>query len=253
MENAAVNTAALLTPPDIMKSQRILCVQPHPDDNEIGMGGVIAVLAKAGCDIHYLTVTDGSQGNLDQAAAAEETAKIRHQETIAAGHLLGAGTFHFLEHEDGSLADIFGLSVEIAEVIRRVRPEAVFCPDPWLAYEAHYDHIVVGRATANAFLMSSRRSIPDGGKTLPCPINAIGYYYTSNPNTVIDITDVFDTKLEAIANHKSQVDEPTLALYRTYFQMKALELAQDRDFDLGEGLKVLSRLHSHCFVDAIHL
>ena len=48
MENPAFDVAALLAPPDILKSKCALCIQPHPDDNEIGMGGTIAALAARG-------------------------------------------------------------------------------------------------------------------------------------------------------------------------------------------------------------
>ena len=51
MENPAFDVAALLAPPDILKSKCALCIQPHPDDNEIGMGGTVAVLAQAGCRV----------------------------------------------------------------------------------------------------------------------------------------------------------------------------------------------------------
>ena len=44
MENLAFDVAALLAPPDILKSKCALCIQPHPDDNEIGMGGTVSVL-----------------------------------------------------------------------------------------------------------------------------------------------------------------------------------------------------------------
>ena len=40
---------ALLAPPNPFTFKKILCVQPHPDDNEIGMGDTIAVLAAQGC------------------------------------------------------------------------------------------------------------------------------------------------------------------------------------------------------------
>ena len=49
--------------PELMSCESILCIQPHPDDNEIGGGATIAMLAKAGCDITYLTATDGSMGD----------------------------------------------------------------------------------------------------------------------------------------------------------------------------------------------
>lgn len=253
MDKTGLDVAALLSPPDILQSKRVLCIQPHPDDNEIGMGGIIAVLAQAGCEIHYLTVTNGDQGNIDRAATPQETAKIRREETIAAGRHLGASQFHFLDHGDGTLSDVVGLSVEIASVIRSVKPDAVFGPDPWLPYEGHYDHIVAGRAVSNAFQMSGRNSIPDKDNTPPHLVPAIGYYFTANPNTVIDVTDVFDKKFEAVVLHKSQIDAQTLLMFRTYFEMKGQELAQGRGFALGEGLKVLSPLHTHCFVDAARI
>jgi len=241
---------ALLAPPDIMQCRKVLCIQPHPDDNEIGMGGIIAKLAAAGCEVHYLTVTNGDQGNKDRSASPEETAKIRHAETIAAGTCLGAREFHFLDHGDGTLNDVHALSYEIAGVIRKVQPDAIFAPDPWLNYECHLDHEITGRAAANAFLMAGRAHFPDGGATGPCAVGAIGYYFTSKPNTVIDITDTFGKKFEAIALHDSQMDPQTLGLYRVWFSMLGQELAAGKGFPLGEGLKVLSPLHSHCFVKA---
>lgn len=244
---------ALLAPPDILHCRRVLCIQPHPDDNEIGMGGTIAVLARAGCEIHYLTVTNGDQGNKDPSATPQQTAQVRRAEAVAAGRHLGAAQFHFLEHGDATLSDVLGLSAEIARVIRQVRPDAIFAPDPWLAYESHLDHVTTGRAAANAFLMSGRAAIPGGEGTQPHAASAIGYYFTAQPNTVIDITDTFEQKFEAIALHDSQMDAQTLAMYRVYFDMKGRELAQGRGFALGEGLKVLSPLHVHCFVDACRI
>ena len=250
MENMGLDIGALLAPPDIMNCKRVLCIQPHPDDNEIGMGGIIAKLADAGCEVHYLTVTNGDQGNKDRAASPEQTAQTRHEETIAAGRLLGAKEFHFLNHGDGTLQDVLTLSVEIAGVIRTVQPQAIFAPDPWLNYECHLDHVVTGRAAANAFLMAGRTHFPDGGATQPWAVNVIGYYFTAKPNTVIDITDTFEKKFQAIALHDSQMDPQTLMIYRTWFGMLGRQLAAGRDFELGEGLKVLAPLHSHCFVEA---
>lgn len=239
MDNPQIDIKALLSPPDILKCRRVLCIQPHPDDNEIGMGGTVAVLAQTGCEVHYLTVTNGDKGNKDKQATPEQTAAIRRKETVAAGRHLGASEFHFLDKGDGTLSDISGLAKEITSVMRKVEPDAVFCPDPWLFYEAHYDHIVTGRASAYAFTTYGK--------------GAIGYYFTSNPNTVIDISSAFDRKFEAIALHDSQMQPQTLEMYRIYFGMKAEELANGNGFALGEGLKVLSALHSHCFVDAIHI
>jgi len=240
----------MLAPPKITGAKRVLCIQPHPDDNEIGMGGTIAVLAQTGCQVHYLTVTTGDLGNRDRAATREQTAAKRHEEVEVAGRHLGAQEFHFLSHGDSTLENVLDLSIEIAQVIRMIKPEVIFCPDPYLNYEGHYDHVVTGRAAANAFHLSGVNHFPVEDGLTPWNASAIGFYFTAHPNTVIDITACFERKFQAIALHDSQMDDQTLAMYRVYFQMKGTELAKGRGFALGEGLKVLGPLHMHCFVDA---
>ncbi len=250
MEPLSFDIEAMLAPPKIMGLKRVLCIQPHPDDNEIGMGGTIAVLSEAGCQVQYLTVTTGDLGNRDRTATREETALKRRAETEAAGRHLGVQAFHYLSHGDSTLNDVAGLSVEIARVIRKVAPEAIFCPDPYLNYEGHYDHVVTGRAAANAFHLSGVHHFPVEDGKASWSASAIGFYFTARPNTVIDISANFERKFEAIALHVSQMDDQTLAMYRVYFQMNGAELAKGKGFALGEGLKVLSPLHMHCFVDA---
>ena len=252
MEQPSFDVRALLAPPNILTAKRVLCIQPHPDDNEIGMGGTMAALKNLGCDLHALTVTDGSQGNRDRSATPEATKEIRRKETQEAGKHLGVSHFYFLDEPDGTLSDIVGLSEKIADVIRQAKPDVIFCPDPWLPYEGHYDHIVTGRAASNAFHMSGRQNLKSSAHP-PFGASAIAYYFTANPNTVLDISPFFEQKFEAIALHQSQMDFETLAMYRVYFQMKAADLAKGQDFVLGEGFKALSAIHTHCFVDAIHI
>ncbi|MCL6603210.1 MAG: PIG-L family deacetylase [Paenibacillus sp.] len=251
MDLSTLNT--LLAPPDILNCKKILCIQPHPDDNEIGMGGIISSYADKGCEIHYLTVTNGDLGSLDENLSHEEIAAIRTKELEQAGRFLGASSFHSLNYGDGTLENIPRLAGEIAEIIRSVKPEAIFCPDPWLMYEAHYDHIVTGKAAAHAFMSSSLPRYPKGTLTQPWQPIAIGFYFTANPNLVVDTTDAYDKKFRAIDLHRSQFNEETLAMYRVYFKEKGRQLAEGKDFEIGEGLKVLAPVHLHCFVDAIHI
>lgn len=183
-----------LSTPDILVCKKALCIQPHPEDNEVGMGGIIAVLAQKGCEIHYLTVTNGGLGSPSPSVNFDETVALRHDETIAAGRHLGAPVFYFLAHDDGTLQDVPALTREITEEIRKVQPDAIFCPDPWLNYESHYDHVTTGRASANAVIMSGLHSYPKGDTNTPWTPTAIGFYFTSKPNTIIDISAVFEQK-----------------------------------------------------------
>lgn len=139
-----MDISAFLTPPDIMSAKRVLCIQPHPDDNEIGMGGVVAALAGRGCEVHYLTVTNGDLGDQSGTMEPAELAALRREETVAAGKALGASKFYFFDEPDGSLQDIPALAGKIATLVRTIRPEVLFCPDPWAMYEAHQDHVVTG-------------------------------------------------------------------------------------------------------------
>ena len=96
----------------------------------IGMGGTVAALAARGCEVHYLTVTNGDLGQPAEPMDPAALADLRREETVAAGRALGA-RFHFFGEPDGSLESVPALAGKIAELIRSVQPDVVFCPDPW--------------------------------------------------------------------------------------------------------------------------
>ena len=55
--SAATGAADLLcAPPAIKNAKKVLCVQPHPDDNQIGMGGTIAYMRSLGIEVYELTL-----------------------------------------------------------------------------------------------------------------------------------------------------------------------------------------------------
>jgi LmbE family N-acetylglucosaminyl deacetylase len=103
---------------------------------------------------------------------------------------------------------------------------------------------------SNAFQLAGGRDLDDNPKTQPHPLPAIGYYFTAKPNTIVDITRFFDRKMEAVALHKSQIDAQTWALYHAYFGARGRVLGAARGFEIGEGVKLLARLHTHCFAEA---
>ncbi len=245
-----MDVSTFFAPPDIMTAKRALCIQPHADDNEIGMGGTIAALAAKGCEIHYLTVTNGDLGAQGGPVEPAQLAAARREEAMAAGRALGAKEFHFFDLPDGSLDSVPALAGKIAELVRTIRPDVIFCPDPWARYEAHRDHVVTGQAAAQAFISTALARYPRETETAPWQCAAIGFYFTQEPNTVVDVTETFEKKFTAMALHKTQLNEELLGMYRMYFTMQGQRLAEGRGFALGEGLKVLGPLHLHCFVEA---
>ncbi|MBI9009939.1 MAG: PIG-L family deacetylase [Tenericutes bacterium] len=241
---------SVLKIPKLKNIKKAICIQPHPDDNEIGMGAVIAKLVNEGCEAHYITVTDGSLGLVDGSMTHDELAVARKIETETSGKLLGVNHFHYLNYKDGTLHDIYKLAGDIGEIIREVKPEFIFCPDPWLNYEAHQDHIVTGKACAQSFISTWLYEYPLGTKTKAHKVKGIGFYYTSKPNTIVDVTSTFDLKMKAIAMHKTQFNKKTLFMFSMYFKEKAKKAAENEKFKLGCALKILGENHLHCFVDA---
>ena len=69
---------------ELQNISRVLCVQPHYDDNDLGAGGSIAVLHDSGIEVHYLTVAEGAllvpragDADRDEARAPSRGARAR--------------------------------------------------------------------------------------------------------------------------------------------------------------------------------
>lgn len=243
--------SALMQPPKPKDIRKLLCVQPHPDDNELGLGGTIQYLVSKGVQVDYLTVTDGGLGDIGLTDGSKPLTEIRKREAVAAGRHLGVSEFYFLNHGDATLSDIPSLAGEIAEILRKGQYDAVAAPDPWNLYEAHNDHIVTGRATAQAAISSSLRCYPEGTDTPPVNLRAVFFYFTAKPNTFIDTTEYFQRKMEAVAMHRSQMSAEMLQLYGGYFAWRGR--CQSGDGRIMEGVKALAPLHLHCIPEALDI
>ncbi len=241
---------AFFSPPDLTKLKKVLCVQPHPDDNEIGMGGTVRWMTHRGIQVDYLTVTDGGLGAHDKNLCGDALISARRQETETAGKLLGVTNFHFFDLPDGSLEEILPLSGQICALLRQEQYDGVFCPDPYLPYEVHRDHIVVGQAVAQACISTSLLEYPRGTTTAPYEMSAMGFYFTKKPNTILDTTHHFQARFQAIAAHKSQISPEMLEMYRMYFTLQGGKLGKAKGYKMAEGLKVLAPLHLHCIIEA---
>ena len=247
---ASAATAAadmLCAPPDLSKAERVLFVQPHPDDNQIGAGGTIAWLRSLGVEVYELTVTDDRYA--DPAYIGKENAvqTLRQREALAAQAMLGmknAGFLGFADKNDNSEREI---SLKVVEVIRKIKPDYVLTVDPNLATECHSDHIKVGNAVKFACMDALCDFYPefkDGGlRDDAWKVKGIGFYYTDKPNTLVDITDFEELKMESIKCHKSQAEPTLLAAMLLQHQM----YAEGTAFKAAEPLRLLSNLQMHCF------
>src|SRR2546423_923375 len=112
----------------------ILVVGPHPDDQELGMGGTIVKLARQGHRIHIVDMTNGEptpKGSVEiRAREAAEAAKVLGVQRTLLG-LKNREVTHNLESRH-----------KLAALIRVHRPNVIFLPYP---IDAHPDHVAVTR------------------------------------------------------------------------------------------------------------
>lgn len=119
--------------------KRALVLVPHPDDEAIGCGGLLAALASLGVAVRVVLVSDGSgAGGLPEGAAA-----VRFQEFLASLQVLGASISHEAWNlPDGGLADhSAAMDTLLEQSLVSFEPSLLVAP--WL-YDLHLDHAAVG-------------------------------------------------------------------------------------------------------------
>lgn len=242
---------SILPIPDIFAAKRVLCVQPHYDDNDIAAGGTFALLKKAGVELIYLTVTDDLMGVLDRSLSPEEAARALERDQLAAGAIIGVDQQIALGYPDAGEYDYFALRRDILKYLRLLKPDIVFTADPWLTYEAHRDHIQTGLAVAEAVIFLTLRRIASSDPAVDAAysghdLKGVAFYYTREPNKIIDVTPVWETKVAALGCYETQFDPQGMQELLFALDLKSRQAAAGEPFERGEPLKVLHPAALHC-------
>jgi LmbE family N-acetylglucosaminyl deacetylase len=127
----------------------VLVCAAHPDDDVLGVGGLMAALAAAGTDLRLLAATDGEASHPGSTRVTpEDLARIRVEETGAALAVLGVDPAESvrLRLPDSGLA---GVEAELTEAVTDCARGADLVLAPW-AHDAHPDHEALGRAARAA-------------------------------------------------------------------------------------------------------
>ena len=200
------------------ENKRVLAITAQCGDYLVGGGGTIASLAGRGYEVTVIQVTNDEKNSLDLGPA--ETSKANMDEGRQAAKVLGAREVLFLGHKAGELGYISSteLRQELFGLIRYFKPRILFIPDPYLHYDENRDRFYAGKAAEEAWGYS-------GGGTFSPDLNRMGirpygapeiYYYAAQrpyrPGEggdekaqfrPVDITAVFEKKLEAILTLKT--------------------------------------------------
>ncbi|HET7698865.1 MAG TPA: PIG-L deacetylase family protein [Vicinamibacterales bacterium] len=159
---------------------RLMAVLAHPDDESLGMGGVLARYAQEGIDTFVLTATRGQRGRFfDNSNRPDDDAvgSAREGELRNAARELGVREVTLLDYRDGDLdrADPREAAAQIAVHLRRVRPHVVLTFDPFGAY-GHPDHIAICQFTTAALVLAADAAFTAGGP----PHRVAKLYYMVN-------------------------------------------------------------------------
>jgi LmbE family N-acetylglucosaminyl deacetylase len=175
--------------------ERLLVLAPHPDDEAIGCGGVVARHLRDGRRVHVVVATDGAEAG---GSDADREAESRRGLDILAGNGNGHIELTFLRFPDRHLGDhLDSLADRIAAIVRATLPDLVLVPSP---IEIHPDHV----ALANAFCTAVQR---DPSLFAEAAVARVAFYEVSQPirpNVLVDITPFAEAKYSAIAAHGSQ-------------------------------------------------
>lgn len=177
----------------------VLAVGAHPDDVELGCGGLVAALARAGRRVGILDLTRGEAGT-------RGTPETRAAEAAEAARVLGALFRDGLDLGDGNLRTDRGAELEVVAVMRRRRPRLVLAPLP---NDRHPDHVRAGRLVTDAAFYAGLRALETGAR--PHRPQQVVYYpstYVAEPTFLLDISAVLEVKLAAVRAFRSQFYDP---------------------------------------------
>jgi LmbE family N-acetylglucosaminyl deacetylase len=203
---------------DTYAGQTVLAIGAHPDDVEIGAGGTVARLARAGARVIIV------------AAAVPDNLEERLGEAARAAEILGA-ELEVLERERCRRVEDFAtyeLVGRLDALVKRYQPAALLSHS---SREIHMDHVLIHRAVLSAMRLR--------------PMDV--YFY--NPSTCkptlqswqprlwVDVSSTIDAKIRAIAAHQSQFGKRGICV--DFFRQHARAQGFPVGFEHAEGLDVL--------------
>jgi len=183
----------------------LLSIGAHPDDVEVGTGGVLIDLAKRGYKCGIVIMTQGEMGT-------GGTAEIRAQEVREAARILGVDIIQTFDWGDTRLEDSYDKRLELARVIRATRPKIILAPYPHVGHgrrQSHPDHVASGAIAINAANLAALKKVDIPGE--PHLVTRIFHYFLPPqvyPNFVVDITPHYDQWIAALSAHRSQFLNP---------------------------------------------
>jgi bacillithiol biosynthesis deacetylase BshB1 len=192
----------------------ILAIAAHRDDVEQTCGGTLLKMAQHG---HRTGILDLTQGEMGTRGTAEDRAR----EAADAAKILRVSWRQALDIPDGRVENTWENRLKVAQVIREQRPRVVILPywkgrhpDHYTASTLGYEacflaglsklDVSVARAASPAKQDAGAANLPPHR---PFKIIYATVYYDVRPTFVVDITELFETRFQALMAYKSQFSD----------------------------------------------
>lgn len=219
----------------------ILGIAAHPDDLDFSASGSFAKWVKSGALCYYLICTDGCKGSDDPKMTEAKLVKLRKQEQKKAAKILRLKDVFFLNHKDTQLVADLKLKKEIVRFIRKLKPDIVVTLDPTFVYSKevgsinHTDHRACGLAAVDAVFPLARdrltfKELAEEGLSSHT-VKTLYLTKFDDPTDVIDISDTFDLKIQALKAHKTQISQKLLER----ITQRAKALGKKHGYKYAEG------------------
>lgn len=190
----------------------ILAMAAHPDDVELAGSGTLLKAIAAGKKAGIIDFTRGELGT-------RGTPEIRESEARASGEILGLSARENLGFRDGFFKNDEEHQLELIRMIRKYQPDVVLAN----AFDdRHPDHGKGSELAKEACFLSGLKMIEtelDGQKQAHWRPKIVYHYIQSipsEPDFIVDVSDVWETKMESIRAFKSQFFDPASSEENTY-------------------------------------
>jgi N-acetylglucosamine malate deacetylase 1 len=214
----------------------ILVLAAHPDDAEISCAGTMARHIAMG---HKVGIVDFTKGEL----GTRGTVEIRASEAEAAAKILGVSVRENLGLRDGFFENDATHQLAVIRVIRKYQPSIVLAN---AVYDRHIDH---GRGASLAYdacflsgLVRIDTKDENGKSQAPWRPGVVYHYIQSlyiEPDFIVDVSDYWDIKIEALKAFKSQFYDPQSAEAQTYISSPGfVKMIEARASDWGYAIGV---------------
>ena len=232
----------------------ILAIGVHPDDVELGCGGTVIKHIQLGKKVGILDLTLGELGTRGNAT-------LRTQEAMASAQLMGLAVRAQIDLGDGFFEHNKASIIEISKILRHYQPDIVLAN---ALSDRHPDHGRAAKLISDACFFSGLVKIEttfQGIKQAKWRPKVVYHYIQDrhrHPDFVIDVTEQWDSKIQAIKAFSSQFFDPNSKEPKTpissqefldFLEARAREMGRQIGVKYGEGFNTARAVGVHQLSD----